>query len=276
MIPAFRFELVRLGSVRSTRRLGAVAVVSSTLIALAVSLLLPQLMNAYAHRMAVVPPRLMHLAAGLLPVLPFLPVAACAGLVGFLSGASERRRGSAYVTFLAIPRRGTVLAARSLVIVGYALAVALLTMGVTTGLAAAERALRGSDGHVKHASTTSASGVTLVGALLMVVVFACYGLAIGTSVRRKPIALALLLLLPWLVEPAARVLATRISTPALLHPMLRTMPFSGAWESLALAGSASGNLALRFMNFALDAWPLLAMVTVMMLGGAVLMSRRDA
>jgi hypothetical protein len=119
------------------------------------------------------------------------------GVFGTVTVTGELSSGSAVATFLAVPRRRAVLAAKAVVVGGTALVggqVAVWSTHVVAAVIVGERAIRGQG--TETAALVAAQGASIV-------VFALLGLALGALLRSAAAALGALFALWWVLPVAA-------------------------------------------------------------------------
>jgi ABC-2 type transport system permease protein len=211
---AVRMEVVRLGTVRSTYLLLGMAVGSGSLIGLLVALLTPAGNLGGEDTATVVT------AGG--DVMPLSVVGVLMGVLAALTVSHDYRYGLVRAVLTAVPSRGTLLAARLVVLSALAVATAVLVsaFGATLGAVAGRRPL-------------------LDGATLRVVAFHAVvavgwvwlGAALGWLLRHAAGVVALMLVLPLFVEPVL-LLVSRFQDAGGLRPIVTWLPFTAAREAL--------------------------------------------
>lgn len=182
------------------------------------------------------------------------------GVFGALTVTGEQAQGTLRTTFLALPRRPTVLAAKALVVASVLLAVGLVSSGVSflIGLGLLDRS----------AHTTGDPWPALPGVALALAATGLLGLAVGAVVRRSAGAVSAMvgvLLLPALLAPLAGDLQRWVA---------------GASPAAALEKLTQTSDATAETVGSLGGWPSLLVVaayTAVALGvGARFLQRRDA
>jgi ABC-2 type transport system permease protein len=192
---------------------------------------------------------------------------AVAALAGVLTIGSEHRTGMIRVTLTAIPRRGRLLAAKTLVLAGPVLAASALAVGAS--MLAGQLILPGrgftpargfdlASGPMWRASSCAALYLMLVAVL---------SLGVTTAVRDSPaatgIALGLLYLFP--------ITAALVTNPAIQRHLQQIGPMSAGLDSQATAG---------LNGLPLTPWQGLGIVALWAIGalilGSLLLRLRDA
>lgn len=267
MIGALRYEWARITSIRSTWWITAIAFV----LAFGFSLLIghgissePQAGGLSASYAAVIT---QGASTGFAPVL----VAYLMGLLGVFTFGHEYRHGMIRATLTAVPRRWTVLGAKALVVLGWALVVSVLCLAL--GVLAGQITLRG----VGFSVTGGDLPRVMAGFVVYVCLFTLVGLAIAAVVRSQAAALGLLLLIPLVVENVLRLVITLPDAFNDVEGVVRYFPFDAGSRMLVLfplnAGEVFGPIPLGPLSggvtFAVFS------VVVLALGG-LLFVRRDA
>ncbi|MEV0716608.1 hypothetical protein [Asanoa sp. NPDC050611] len=257
MTDALRFEWVRLRTLRSTYWLIGFALVLNAVIALMIAWLEPD-----------DPPRDLVVAAvtGGGSNLPVPMAVVLLAALGVLASGHEYRYGTIQPTLTAVPQRIRLFTAKVLVVGAAALAVTAVSILVNVAVT-----------RPFWASMPSLTDVTVFGYLLLGVLWAVLGVALGQLLRGVPGALVVLLVTPMIVEQ----LIFRLSyAPALdwLLPVVRYLPFTAGLQLVSAAGEASGGLAEEVGLF--TRWPSGAVfavfVALAVAGAGALFRRRDA
>jgi ABC-2 type transport system permease protein len=227
---ALRYEWARLRTLRSTWWLLLAAVAFNAAIAAAVAA------GVNSGNQSLDPEGVVNLVTGGAGISPLCLTALFAGMVGVLALGHEYRHGLIGTTLTAVPRRGAVLAAKAVVVAGYA----ALTAGLA-GLAAygVGRVVIGPDWRfdlLRAGQTPRALG----GFVVLVVLTALLGLALGGLLRSVPAALVVLLLLPLVVEPLVDALLQSESMAGAADAG-RFMPFTAAYRMTAVSGGDNGH-----------------------------------
>ena len=131
-------------------------------------------------------------------------------------------------TLTAVPRRWQVVTAKLAVVVGWSavVAVACLVMGVIAG-----EIMMGSTGFSVAAEEVPR---VMLGYAVFVVLFTVVGLGIAMVIRHQAGALALLFLLPLVVEGVLRLVITLPTTFDSIEGVTRYFPFSAGGRMLSL------------------------------------------
>ena len=178
-------------------------------------------------------------------------------VVGVLLMTQEFRFNTIRVTFAAVPSRPRVILAKALVIAVTALVVSVVMVAVTTALGAAVLSARDAPIDFGLAGTTR----VLFGAVLLSVLYALVGLAVGAIVRSQPLALVLVIVWPLLVEGIFGGIFPSVG---------KYLPFAAANAMLAVDEDPD------FFSPWFGAAYLAAFTVVLLLVGIVLVNRRDA
>ena len=258
MTDALRFEWVRLRSLRSTYWLIGLALVLNAAIAFLV---------AYATRHET-PVRDVVVAAvtggGANTPVPLAVV--LLAVLGVFASGHEYRYGTIQPTLTTVPQRIRLFTAKVLVVAGAALVVTAASIGINIAVTLPfwERA-------------PSLSDVTVPGYLLLAVLWAVLGVALGQLLRGVPGALVVILVTPMIVEQ----LIFRLQfVPVLdwLAPVVKFLPFTAGMQLVSAAGEASGGSADEVDLF--SRWPsaavFLVFVAAVLAAAGTLFRRRDA
>jgi ABC-2 type transport system permease protein len=256
MTDALRFEWVRLRTLRSTYALIGSALVLNAAIALLVASLVdnptPDVVVAAVTGGGANAP--VPMAVVLLAVL------------GVFASGHEYRYGTIQPTLTTVPQRARLFTAKLLVVGATALLVTAVSIVVNVAAT------------LPFWDEASAlTNVTVPGYLLLAVLWALLGVALGQLLRGVPGALVVLLVTPMIVEQ----LIFRLSyVPALdwLLPAVKFLPFTAGMQLVSAAGEASGGLASEVGLY--TRWPsavVFAVFVAAVVGAAVtLFRRRDA
>lgn len=191
-------------------------------------------------------------------------IAACtrfrtSSLIRIFATGHEYRYGTIQPTLTAVPQRTRLLAAKVTVVAAVAFAVAVVSL-------AADVAAGWAVGCSVPDLTIAPMGEVLPGYLLLVVLWAVAGVALGQLFRSVPAPLVVILVMPLL--------------PALdwLRPVVRFLPFTAGQQLIGVAGEASGGDATEVSLF--HRWPsggvfAVAVVRALVAAG-ILFRRRDA
>ncbi len=256
MTDALRFEWVRLRTLRSTYWLVGSALALNVVIALLVA----SLEDEPTHDLVVA----VVTGGGANAPVPMALV--LLAVLGVFASGHEYRYGTIQPTLTTVPQRARLFTAKALVVGATALVVTagsvLLTVAVTLPFWDEAPAL---------------TDVTVFGYLLLAVLWAVLGVALGQLLRGVPGALVVLLVTPMIIEQ----LIFRLSyVPALdwLLPAVKFLPFTAGMQLVSAAGEASGGLASEVGLF--TRWPsgvVFAVFVAAVLAAAVtLFRRRDA
>lgn len=135
-------------------------------------------------------------------------------VLGVLIGTGELRTGAFRTTFVAVPRRVPVLAARALVTAGVGAVIAVLALAATVlGILPAASSRR-----IGVDLTAGATPQVLLGSFLLLVGMALLGLGAGALLRHTALATTTVLALVFVV-PVALSLASDLATDPLSLPV---------------------------------------------------------
>jgi len=254
---ALRFEWVRLRTLRSTYWLIGSALVLNA----AIAALVAQLGDEEPARDSVVA----ALAGG--GANTPVPVAVVLlAVLGVFASGHEYRYGTIQPTLTTVPRRIRLFTAKVLVVGATALFVTpvSLVLKFAATLPFWER-------------TPTLADVTVPGYLLLAVLWAVLGVALGQLLRGVPGALMVLLVTPMIVEQ----MIFRLSYAPALHwltPAVKFLPFTSGMQLVSATGEASGGTADEVDLF--SRWPSAAVfavfVAVVLVTAGALFRRRDA
>lgn len=262
MRDALRFEWVRLRTLRSTYWLIGSALLANAALAALIALATRRNPADPAAVDAVVT------GGGASSPLPVLAV--LMAVLGIFATGHEYRYGTIQPTLTAVPQRTRLLAAKVTVVAAVALAVAAVSLAadVAAGWAVWRDA---------PDLTIAPMGEVLPGYLLLVVLWAVAGVALGQLFRSVPAPLVVILVVPLIVEQVALRLSF---LPALdwLRPVVRFLPFTAGQQLIGVAGEASGGDASEVSLF--HRWPsggvFAVAVVCALLAAGILFRRRDA
>ncbi|GAA4151134.1 ABC transporter permease subunit [Actinomadura keratinilytica] len=193
-------------------------------------------------------------------------VSLCMAVLGVLAATSEHRTGTIRATYIAVPRRGTVLAAKAAAVGAVALAAGQVTV---FGSFLASAAIIGDRPITGQHLVLADQAAHLLAAGLSVAVFALLGLALGVLLRSTAGAIVVVVLL-WHVVP---LLVANLPAPwdrRIGSFMLAGLP--GQVAEGAGAPSVYGDLLAPPAALAV----LLAYAAVPLAAAAVAVGRRDA
>jgi ABC-2 type transport system permease protein len=255
---ALRYEWVRLRTVRSTYALIGSALALNAAIAFLV---------AYATRNET-PARDLVVAVvtggGANPPVPLAIV--FLAVVGVFATGHEYRYGTIQPTLTTVPQRVRLFSAKALVVA----ATALVVMAVSMVVNVAATLPFWSD-------VPDLTDPTVPGYLLLAVLWAVLGVALGQLFRGVPGALVVILVVPMVVEQ----LIFRLSYVPQLHwltPAVKFLPFMAGQQMVSAVGEASGGTADEVGL--LTRWPSGAVfavfVAIVLLAAGTLFRRRDA
>jgi ABC-2 type transport system permease protein len=254
---ALRFEWVRLRTLRSTYWLIGSALALNAAIAF---------LAAYATRAEDPAPEVVvAVVTGGGANLPVPMAVFLLAVLGVFASGHEYRYGTIQPTLTTVPRRVPLFAAKVLVVGATALVVTAVSMllNVAATLPFWER-------------TPTLTDVTVPGYLLLAVLWAALGVALGLLLRGVPGALVVFLVTPMIVEQ----LVFQLSFVPQLHwltPAVKFLPFTAGLQ-LVSTGEAAGGTAQEVGL--LPRWPSAAVFAVFvaaaLVGAATLFRRRDA
>lgn len=182
-----------------------------------------------------------------------------ASLLGALSITGETRHGTIRPTFLATPRRGSVIAAKVAASALAGVAVGLLAEALTAGLEAAGLAARGIDIELSGGDYAQ----LLVGGAVAAALFAAIGVGVGAVVRNQVAAVVGLCVWLLFVESI------------LLGDLPSVGKFTPGASAGAIAGAIQTQIAADLVAPALGVLLLVAYAAVAAAAGAIATTRRD-
>jgi ABC-type transport system involved in multi-copper enzyme maturation permease subunit len=197
--------------------------------------------------------------------LPFLVLGLPVALLGVLSTAHEYRYKTIFPTLTAIPRRSVALAAKVVVVGSVAAATALVSVVLCWSI-----------GSIASGEPLPIVGepipVVLLGYILLVILYAVLGVALGQLTRAIPTATVIILVCPLVIEPVISALSG-LGALSWLGGAVPYLPF-GAGMRLLSAGltPASAELLGRWEGGAVFA----VFVGILLGLGGFLLERRDA
>ncbi|TMQ90248.1 ABC transporter permease [Actinomadura soli] len=191
-------------------------------------------------------------------------------VLGVLAVGGEYAAGTIAATLAAVPRRGTVLAAKAAVVAGAVAAAG--TAGVLASLAAGRGLLTGNgftaaNGYPPLSPLDGPTARAAVGTVLYLVLVALLALGVGTALRDQAAAITAVLALLWIVP----VVVQFVGDEAWRDRLVKFAPMPAG-----LAVQATRNLD----RLPIGPWPGLGVLAVYaaaaLLAGAVLFAVRDA
>ncbi len=262
MTDALRFEWVRLRTLRSTYWLIASAVFVNAAVAFLI---------AFATRDQTLDNEIVGAVVTGGGANPPLPLAAVfVAVMGIFATGHEYRYGTIQPALTTVPRRTWLLAAKLIVVGATTLVVTVVSMfaNVAAGLVVWGRV---------PGLTDQPLGEALPGYLLLLLLWAVLGTALGQLFRGVPSPLVVVLVVPLVVEQ----LIFRLSfAPALdwLKPAVKFLPFTAGQQLTSLAGEVAGTDTSEVDLF--GRWASGAVFTVfvavVLVAAWILFTRRDA
>lgn len=240
---AVRHEILRLRSARSTWVLFAVALAAHGFFAAALS----RDVRAGAERLDD-PETVVSMLTGAAGIGPASVSALLVGLVGVLALGSDYRHRVMHTTLTVLPRRNVLLVAKLAVLAAFGAVTALASAAVAYAVARVQLGAAWTPGLLDEGRTPRA----LVGFVAFVILTACLGLALAAILRSIPLAAAVLLALPLLVEPGLSWLLDGDRGFG-AGDAAAYLPFTAGQEMVALSGAQTGlgavNGGLAFAGF---------------------------
>jgi ABC-2 type transport system permease protein len=190
-------------------------------------------------------------------------------LIGTLMVTTEFRHKTLTPTFLATPRRATVLSAKVVAGILIGLLFGVVGLVATVGPGAALLAVNG-----VHTGLDSSDTWALLGRMLIAfALWTLLGIGVGSVVRNQVVAVVVVLAFTQFIEPIARLAGGFV---AALEPVARYLPSAA---SDALVGASALSLGMPSASDPLEWWAgglvLLAYAVVFLVLGAVTTWRRD-
>jgi hypothetical protein len=192
-------------------------------------------------------------------------------LIGTLMVTAEFRHKTLTPTFLATPRRGVVLSAKSLVGIGIGVLYAIVALIATVGPAAGFLAGFGQDAELGAPETWAMFGRIVIAFALWVLI----GIGVGALVRNQVAAVVVVLAFTQFVEPIGRVAAAFVEN---LDKVMQFLPGAasdalvGSSVYTAMSGSGTGSAHLEWWGGGVV---LLAYAIVLLVLGYLTSWRRD-
>jgi hypothetical protein len=231
MTGALRYEWVRLRTVRSTWWLLLTAIAVNALIALVVA------RSVVAGDQRLDAEGVVTLLTGGAGVSSLSVTAVLVGILGVLALGQEYRHDLIRTTLTAVPRRGVLLVAKAAVVAFVAAVAAILAAG---GAYAVGLAVLGDRWSLSLITGDAATTRALAGFVALVVLTALLGLALAGLFRNVPAALAVLLVVPLLLEPVLDQVL-QLDAMADVADAGRFLPFTAAARMVAIGGDAAGH-----------------------------------
>jgi ABC-2 type transport system permease protein len=199
--------------------------------------------------------------------LPFSVLGLAASLIGILSTGNEYRYGTIYPTLTAIPRRSALLAAKVLIVVSVSAAAAVTAIALCwlIGTIARGQALPFTDKPIP---------VVLAGQVVLVMLYAVLGVALGQLTRSIPAAIVIVLVTPLVIEPVMSSLP-ELDALSWLRDIVPYLPFTAGMQlvTAGLSAAAQEGASLgRWEGGAVYALFVAALLAI----GWLLFERRDA
>lgn len=272
MIDALRYEVVRLRTIRSTYWILGIAFVFQLLLSVLIAANLPEsgpLSGGDTTFAALVT---VGASLGFAPLF----IAYVIGMLGVFSMGHEYRHGMVRATLTALPRRGHVMAAKILTTAVISLVAALVCVVVALLSALAFG--------VGMPTSAGLRDIT-VGTVLFTTLFSLSGLAFAAIVRNQTAAVAMLLLVPSLVEGLVKAVVLAIKAASDdpsgrggLVEILRFLPYDAGGQMYTRVSIGDALQIFGVVPFGpVGGGTVMAVfVAVLLTVGTVLFLRRDA
>jgi ABC-type transport system involved in multi-copper enzyme maturation permease subunit len=262
MSDALRFEWIRLITLRSTYWLIGLSLVLNAAVAGIVGFATRN--NGY-DELAI---GTILTGGGPFSTMPFAAV--FMAVIGIFATGHEYRHGTIQPTLTTIPQRSRVLGAKLLTVAAIALVVAVVSLVIdfAIGMIYWER---------MPDFTAGPLGESVIGYVILVVLWSVLGLALAQFFRGVPSALTVILVVPLVVEG---LITTLTMVPALdwLQPVVKFLPFTAGKQLMSLGDFVTGEDGPMFETF--DRWPsggvFAAFVLIVLVAAWTLFKRRDA
>lgn len=220
MIEALRFEWVRIRTLRSTYWLTGLALVLPAAVAGLLAAFLP---DSLWDRAPEAVGGALLVGAVMFTPLPF--AALFMGMIGAFAIGHEYRHGMILSTLAALPRRSRALAAKVLMVIGWALFVAVFGVALNWVVAvlASGRGINPFSEKILPA---------VIGYVLYVLLWGVLGLGLTVLIRSLPVVITLLFVTPLIVEPLLQALLLFLPGLESVRDLAHYLPF-GAGLALA-------------------------------------------
>lgn len=261
---ALRHEWIRLRSVRSTWVLLLGALTAAGLVALVVARDITSGGQSLHD-----PEDVVSLLTGSSGVGPLSFTALFAGLIGVLALGQEYRHGQMQTTLTAIPRRGTLLLAKLVVVALFAAVTAAFAVAVAYTVGRAEIGRPFDTSLLWDGSTPRALG----GFVALVVLTSLFGVALAGIVRSIPVAAVVLIALPVLVEP---LLIRGLGEVSGGGDVASHLPFTAGAQMVNLPGGDGPGYDLVALSAFAGGVTFLAFVAAATVLSSAVFARRDA
>lgn len=228
MITALRYEWTRLRSLRLTWWLAGASAVVTALAAWGYSGVILGMRSdglAVDNREAVV---LVVSKPSMAPVV--------AGILGVFAVGNEYRHGTMRLTLLVTPRRATALGAKAALVAGFGAVLALANLAVAWVVGALVLA-----GAVSLSLSVAALIQFHLAQVLLVAGWALIGVALAAVLRSQAFALAVLLAIPFAIEPAVRTVGM-LSGQTWLERTSGFLPFTAGSAMADISDGVSNTL----------------------------------
>lgn len=264
MRSAMAYEWVRMRTISTTWWLGAMTLLVTPLMCAAFAALILRMVS---HGQAIAASEALTV---LLTKSPFGLLAA--GLLGVLSTGNEYRHRTIPTTLLVTPRRGTAVAAKGMLIglAGVVIAVANLAASWVVVLMMLP-------GRIAIEAPFFPVGRAQIGEVALVAGWGLIGVALGILVRSQTVAIVLLLALPYVLEPLAR-LSLGSSPYGWIARLVDYLPFAAGTAMTSVSAATPSGLTDAGSRLPPLGGAISFFVFVVALLGlaAVLFERRDA
>jgi ABC-2 type transport system permease protein len=194
-----------------------------------------------------------------------------AGLLGVLLGGQDQLRGMSGTTFLAIPRRGVLFAARLIVTACWAAAATAAALLVSYVVAWRRVGHGWGFGVIRHGHVSVALG----GQVVLAVLTAGLGLGLVAMLRRTVLAAAVLLCVPLLIEPGLHRLLAQNATDGWARTAMDYLPFRAASSLVDLLSVHGGGSTLWSSADSVGGVLFLLLVAAALAAGGATLLNRD-
>lgn len=259
MIDALRYESVRIRTLRSTYWLIGLGILLSAAVALIITI-------ATADESLDVN-LIQNVLTGGGADANF--VAIFMAIIGIFATGHEYRHGTIQPTLLTVPQRSTILSAKILTVLFTALIAVVLSLVINLGIGMI------SWGEVPDLGTNPFAEA-LLGYVVLVLLYATLGLALGQLFRGIPSAIVVLLVVPLVVETLIAGLSM-LDALDWLQPALKFLPFSAGSRLMTVTPyEANGGPDFDYLDRWASGGVFAGFILIILAVAWILFKKRDA